>query len=293
MTFGLLFTLLFMAPVWAQSPAPASENEYHRIVSLLPSVTEILFALGLDEEVIGVTKFCKFPPQAQTKTIVGGLIDTNYEIIYRLHPDLVILATEHADHQAKLKDMGIDVLKIETRQVQSVLDSIALIGKTLHREKEAAAILENIQNKIRTIREKIKDAPPPRVLVTFLRPVGEGEIRDVYIAGNFTYFNDILDIVGAKNAYQGTQLITSPIVSAEGILHLDPDIIIEVMAPLNESHIHINDALKDWDMLPELKAYKNKRIYILTGSYMDIPGPRLVAALDDIARAVHPQLDWN
>lgn len=291
---GILFALLslsvFTAPAGAQ---PSPEKERLRIVSLLPSTTEILFALGLNEEIIGVTKYCKYPPEAQNKTIVGGLIDTNYEIIYRLHPDLVVLATEHADHRAKLKDMGIPSLEVETRRVSSVLDSVQRIGEAVGREKEATAIIEKIQNKIDAIKEKTKGIPQPRVLITFLRPVGEGDIRDVYIAGNFTYFNDLLEIVGAENAYQGSQLITSPIMSAEGILQLDPDIIIEAMAPLNETHLTVQDVLKDWDILPELKAYKNKRIYILTGSYIDIPGPRLVDALDDIVRCVHPQIDWD
>lgn len=286
------FIVLILSNGNVFSNQPAEKGQL-RIVSLLPSTTEILFALGLDEEIIGVTKYCKYPPQAQTKTIVGGLIDTNYEIVYRLHPDLVILASEHADHQAKFKDMGTPVLQVETRRVSSVFDSIQLIGEAVGRQKEAAAIIEKIQNKINTIKQKTAEIPKPRVLITFLRPIGEGDIRDVYIAGDFTYFNDILDIVGAQNAYQGSSLITSPIVSAEGILQLDPDIIIEVMAPLSETKLTAQDVLKDWDMLSELKAYKNKRIYILTGSYIDIPGPRLVEALDDIVRSIHPQIDWN
>ena len=290
---ALLSTQVSAAPVDEQPIDQPSKKEKLRIVSLLPSTTEILFALGLNEEIIGVTKYCKYPPEAQNKTIVGGLIDTNYEIVYRLHPDLVVLASEHADHQAKFKDMGINVLQVETRRVSSVLESIERIGEAVGRPKEAAAVKEKIQHKIDTIREKTKGIPKPRVLITFLRSVGEGDIRDVYIAGDFTYFNDILDIVGAENAYQGSTLITSPVMSAEGILQLDPDIIIEAMAPLSETNLTTQDVLKDWDILPELKAYKNKRIYILTGSYIDIPGPRLIEALDDIVRSVHPQIDWN
>jgi len=284
----ILLALLLAAPL-AAHPDKAPE----RIVSLLPSTTEILFALGLDKEIVGVTKFCKYPPQAQTKTIVGGLLDTNYEIVYRLHPDLVVLASEHADHKTKLTDMGINILEIETRRVSSVLDSIKSIGEATGRPEEAEAIINKIEQKINSLKERTQGLPKPRVLVTFLRPIAEGDIRDVYIAGSFTYFNDIMDIVGAENAYQGSELITSPIVSAEGILQMDPDVIIEVMAPLGETNISVESVLKDWDILPELKAYKNKRIYILTGSYIDIPGPRLVEALNDIVRCIHPQIELN
>ena len=268
-------------------------KEYRRIISLLPSTTEILFALDLGDQVVGVTKFCKFPPEAQRKTIIGGLLDINFEIIYRLQPDLVVISTDHQDYKVKFKDMGINVLEVETKSVSGIIESIKIIGSQLNREKEAADLTRAIQKKIDDIQAKTKDLPKPRVLITFLRPVGEGEIRDVYIAGNLTYFNDLIRIVGAENAYQGTTLITSPVVSAEGILRMDPDIIIEVMSTIHDSNLKIEDAMKDWDILSEIRAYKNRRIYILTNPYMDIPGPRLIQALDDIARTIHPQINWN
>jgi iron complex transport system substrate-binding protein len=284
----LTVSLFFTSRAFAQAP-----QEYHRVVSLLPSITEILFAIGAQDQVVGVTKFCKYPPEAQKKTIIGGLLDTNYEIIYRLKPDLVIVATEQGDQKEKLESMGFNIAEVETRSVQKIMESIGQLGKLLGHEQGAQKVVESIQNKIDTIKEKTKDLPKPKVMVTFLRPVGEKTIRDVYIAGTFTYFKDLLDLVGAVNAFQGTDMITSPILSAEGILRLDPDVIIEVMPTLKESKLTKQDALEDWVMLSQLKAYKNKRIYIISESYADIPGPRLVNMLDDMARYTHPEVDWS
>lgn len=288
----IFLTLLLCFSFLGQASAQ-EHKEYHRIVSLLPSITEILFAIGAKDQVIGVTKFCKYPPETQEKTIIGGLLDTNYEIIYRLKPDLVIVATEQGDQKDKLKGMGFDIIEVETRDVSKIMESIRKLGKLLGHEDGAQKVMNDIQNKIDEIKEKTKDLPKPRVMVTFLRPVGEKTIRDVYIAGTFTYFKDLLDIVGAVNAYEGTSMITSPVFSAEGILRMDPDVIIEVMPTLHESKLTKEVALEDWAMLSQLKAYQNKRIYIISESYADIPGPRLVDMLDEMARYTHPEVDWS
>lgn len=266
---------------------------YRRVVSLLPSITEILFALDQQDKIVGVTRYCKHPPQAQQKPKVGGILDISFETLYHLNPDLVMMEESALDQKEQLEKMGFKALALDTRSVEGILGSIATIGAILECEENAAAITTKINNKIELIRSKVKELPKPKVLITYLRPVGEGSIRDVYIAGNHTYFNDFLEVVGAVNAYQGTDLITSPVVSAEGILRMDPDVIIEVINMLDEAKVTKESMIKDWDMLPELKAYKNKRIYIFDQPYIGIPGPRIDLALEDFARVIHPQLNWD
>jgi len=271
----------------------ASRPNYERIVSLAPSITETIYALGADEKIVGVTKFCDFPPEAKQKPQVGGLFDVNYELVYSLNPDLVLIQINYGEQKTTLEKMGIKVVEVETRSVQGILESIRLLGELLERQEKAQRIIDEIESKIRTIKEKMRDPKKPRVLITFLRPVGEGHINEVYIAGNHTFYDDLLRIIGAENAYHGSELITSPIISTEGILNLDPDVIIEVMAELQGMDDKIKQAQKDWDSLPQLKAYQTQRIHVLNQSYIGIPGPRLTQTLDTLARLIHPEVKWD
>ncbi|HBR15716.1 MAG TPA: hypothetical protein DD723_09320 [Candidatus Omnitrophica bacterium] len=274
------------------APAAPAKKTYTRIVSLLPSVTEILYALKVEDRIVGVTRFCKFPPEARQKPQVGGYMDTNYEAVYRLRPDLVLVETRDSNQKEKFEEMGLEVLEADTKSVRGVLDSIRFIGGVLDREEIASLIVKDIEAKITEIEEKTKDMPRPRVLVTFMRPLGEGRVRDVYISGNNSYFHDLIWMSGGQNAYDGPKHITSPIVSPEGILQMNPDVIIEIMTRLGQTNFSVDDALKDWDSLSEVKAYQNKRIYVLTDNYLDIPGPRLKLALEVMARCIHPEVSW-
>jgi len=280
-----------VAPLTAFSDK--EQGGYQRIVSLLPSITEVLFALDQGDKVVGVTRYCKYPPEARQRAKVGGILDTGFETVYHLDPDLVILEESAGDHKEKLDKMGLKTLAVDTRSVSSILESIRVIGDVLGCPEKALAVTTKIQQRIDYLQLKTKDLPRPRVLITYLRPVGEGTIREVYIAGNHTYFNDLIEMVGGVNVYRGSDLITSPVVSAEGILRMNPDVIVEVINMLDEVKVSKEEVLNDWKMLPELDAYKNHRIYVLNQPYIGIPGPRLAQALEDLARVVHPGLNWD
>lgn len=288
-----LFAAVCIATASATASSEKQQGGYHRIISLLPSITEILFALDQGDKVIGVTRYCKYPPEARQKAKVGGILDTSFETVYYLNPDLVILEASARDNQEKLEQIGLKTLAVDTRSVSSILESIRVIGDVLGCQEKASAVTAKIRQRIDYIQLKTKNLPKPRVLITYLRPVGEGTIREVYIAGNHTYFNDLIEMVGGTNVYQGSDLITSPIVSAEGILRMNPDVIVEVINMLDEVKVSKEEVLSDWKMLPELDAYKNHRIYVLNQSHIGIPGPRLAQALEDLARVVHPGLNWD
>lgn len=284
--------LLVCAMVFGAQPAAAAK-EYQRIISMIPSVTEIVYAIGAQERLVGVTRYCIFPPEAQQKTVVGGLLDANQEVILGLSPDLIMLQIDETDQMKKYEQMGLETLGIETRSVEAVLHSIQKIGEITGRLPQAQKLAADISRKFDLVRDKVKGLPRPRVLMTFLRPVGEGTIREVYIAGNHTFFDGLINIAGGVNAYEGTSLITSPIVSPEGILRMNPDIIIEIMSSDLESKFPEDVLLKDWDVLAQLDAYKNKKIFILKQPHLGIPGPRIGDTIITIAKLIHPEVDWE
>jgi len=290
---NFIFILLFLVTSLTVCCAEAEQKSYQRIVSMLPSITEILFALDVGDQVVGVTRYCDYPPEARKKAKVGGILDTNYEVLFHMNPDLVLVGATNSDQKQRVEDMGIEVVELETKSIEGVLDSIRILGAMLNRQKQAASIAAMIEEKIKEIQSKTKDLPKPRVLITFLRSFGEGIIRDVYVAGNDTYFNDVMEVVGSVNAYEGPDFITSPVVSAEGIFRMNPDVIIELLTTLKDTKYSKEDVLRDWNMLSGLKAYQSKKIHIFSEKYLGIPGPRLVQTLETVVRVIHPDIDWD
>jgi iron complex transport system substrate-binding protein len=293
-TLRVMFLAVCMSVIAASSYSDeAAASDYKRIVSLLPSVTELLYALELEDNVVGVTRYCKFPPEAEQKPKVGGFVDVNYEALYSLTPDIVILQVDSDEQKSKIDAMGIETIEIETRSVEGILKSIDMIGSKFNRREQAKQIVDRIEAKISEVTEKIKGLPKPRVLVSYFREVGTKVINEVYIAGNRTYFHELIDIAGGTNAYQGFDVVTSPIVTAEGILSMNPDIIIEIISMANGTGLTDAKVLEDWAMLSDLNAFKNNKIYIFNTSYSGLPGPRLDLALADIAKFIHPEVDWG
>ena len=299
LALGVLIILLI--PLFQKQPEPKKQlivkeiqpGNYERIVSLAPSVTEILYALNAGDKVAGVTEFCHFPPEAALKPKVGGLLDTNFESIYQLRPDLVILLSTDVTQKPQFDKMSLPTLEVGTNSIEEVLDGIRLIGKTLNKNGEAKELIDSIHQKVNTVKMKTQHISKPKVLIVFWRAVGEGNVKEAYIAGSDKFYNQLIELAGGVNAYQTHGGVISPLVSAEGIMKMDPDFILEVMSADEMSGFTNEDIIKDWKALPELEAFKNNHIFVLNKSYMGIPGPRFTSALEDIARAIHPEIKWE
>ena len=288
----VVLILIFLLPRHSDNTFAAEENQhYQRIISLAPSITEFLFELGLEDRIVGVTRFCKFPKEAQLKESVGGLLDPNFEIIYRLNPDLVIYHHGATNHEQTLKAMKLKTLTTTSTSIKGILKSIDDMGTLFDKKQKADSIKKKIQDKIDNLESKTRNVSAPRVLITYWRPLGEGKITQAYIAGNDTFFNELIKIAGGINAYQGPHAIISPVISAEGILRINPDVIIEINGELHKTGFSVADALEDWQNLSDLGAYKNKKIFILNKSHSGIPGPRITQTMQDLARCIHPEVD--
>ena len=298
LALGVLIILLI--PLFQKQPEPEKHQivkevqpgKYERIVSLAPSVTEILYALNAGDKVVGVTQFCHFPPEAALKPKVGGLLDTNFESIYQLRPDLVVLLSTDVTQKPQFDKMSLPTLEVGSNSIEEILDGIRLIGKTLNKNDEAKELIDSMTQKINMIKSKTQNLPKPKIIIVFWRAVGEGNVKEAYIAGSDKFYNQLIEIAGGVNAYKTQGGVISPLVSAEGVMKLDPDFILEVMSADEMSGFTNEDIIKDWKALPELKAFKNHHIYVLNKSYMGIPGPRFTSALEDIARAIHPEVKW-
>jgi iron complex transport system substrate-binding protein len=267
-------------------------ESYHRIISLSPNVTEILFALGLGDKIVGVTRFCNYPPKAKGKMKVGGYLDPNYEAILSLKPDIVVLLTEFESIKSSLSELGIKYLEVDNKTVSEIMASIDYLGKQFGAEQQAKKMLAEMRSKIERIKQKTSRSVRPKVLIIVERTLGTGAIEDVYVAGKNTFYDELINMAGGINAF-GDEKIAYPIVSAEGIIHLNPEFIIDLIPQLDQTGLSATTLQKDWESLPQIDAVKNHQVHILSQDYAVIPGPRFILFLEDLARMIHPEIDWS
>jgi iron complex transport system substrate-binding protein len=271
---------------------PDSGRSCRRIVSLSPSTTEILFALGLGDRVVGVTRFCNYPPEARRLRRVGGYLDPNYEAIASLAPDLVILLPEQDRARRFLDELGLGHITVDNKTVGDILGTIELVGTVCGAGGAARALVDSIEGRLTLIRDKTRALPHPRVLVAVERTVEGGTLREVYVAGIGTHYDELIRAAGGVNAYDRRR-IDYPMLTAEGIIQCNPEIIIDVRPLLAADSLRIAGAVREWETVSAVDAVKNGRIRVLTGDYAVIPGPRFIELLGELARTIHPELDWS
>jgi iron complex transport system substrate-binding protein len=149
-----------------------------------------------------------------------------------------------------------------------------------------------MRSKIERIKQKTSHSDRPKVLIVVERTLGTGAIEDVYVAGKNTFYDELINMAGGMNAFEDEK-IAYPIVSAEGIIHLNPEFIIDLIPQLDQTGLSLRTLEKDWASLPQIDAVKNNQVHILSQDYAVIPGPRFILFLEDLARMIHPEIDWS
>jgi len=267
--------------------SPVQEKAYRRIVSLSPSITESLFALGLGDRVVGVTSFCDYPPEALAKSKVGGYYDLNYEAIVALEPDLVVCLPEHEGRLADLDRLNLPHLTVDHRRVEAILESLATLGRVCGASERARELVQGIRGRIAAVDSRVIDGARPRVLLSVGRNTGSAAIDDVYIAGRGGFYDEMIVLAGGINAYQDT--LAFPVVTGEGLLRLQPDVIIDMVPDVQEKGLSEADVLKQWSVLADLPAVRQGRVFLFTEDFVVVPGPRFIRILEKMAAAIHPE----
>jgi iron complex transport system substrate-binding protein len=285
--------LVFLGRVDPQRRGAVNElseaaTEPQRIVSLSPSITEVLFALGLGDRVVGVSRYCRYPPEARRKAQVGGYLDPSYEAILALQPDLVVLRCENEQFVKGFRDLGLRLLLVEHDSVEGVLDSMTAIGRRCGVEAKAQQMVAEIRTQIHRITEKTAGLDRPRVLLVVERTLGSGKIQNVYVTGSNSFLNRMILLAGGKNACTDTGA-GFPVVSGEGIVRMNPQVIIELLAAGMQAGLSPQESLRDWQQLPDVEAVRNGRVYQVDDDYAFIPGPRFILLVEEFARLIHPE----
>ena len=261
---------------------PATNDISHapqRIISLAPNLTEIAYAAGLGAQLVGATPYCNYPPAARNLPRVGSFLDPNFEAIVRLKPDLVLLLDNRTDTASQLAKLNIPSLTMRSNTLADIADAILQIGVRSQHVLDAEALH----------RQLLPAAPPPadnapRVLITIARTEGSAHLGMRYIAGQQDFYNDLIQLAGGINAYTDTT-IAIPTLDAEGILQLNPDVVIELFPAASAHHTDLTKVRQRWQALHQispLNAISNQHLHFIEANYVSIPGPRLTQLLADI-----------
>ncbi len=284
---GLVLWMWPSHPGGAPSPRSGADPVPKRIVTMAPSITEVFFAIGLGDRVVGVTRFCRFPAEVRNKTEVGGYHDPSYEAILGLEPDLVALLPSQRESREELERLGLAVLTIDHRSVESILDSIAKVGDRCGVVGRGVALRDDLSAELDAIAHRTRDRPRPRVLLVVGRDYQEKKLSEIFVAGTEGFYADLLAIAGGTNAYRGAA-IRYPAVSREGILRLDPDVIVDLIPDPEAVGLTEAAAASPWMELTGVRAVDTDRVYVLAGDHVSIPGPRILRTARELAACLHP-----
>jgi len=254
-------------------------------VSIVPAVTEALFAIGAGPQVVGVGSFDEFPPEVRALPSVGALLDPNTERILSLRPDLVVVYGSQSDLQTQLARAGIRTYSYRHKGIPRVLETIQELGAATGHEAAAARVVADLRARLDEIRARVAGRRRPRTLLVFERQ--PGSLREVYASGGVGFLHEMLEIAGGVNVFADVDG-ESVQPSIEALLTRAPDVVLEIRA----AGLIEDDAAETtaaWSLLRSVPAVRSGRVHLLTGDYLVVPGPRLADATEAIARALHPE----
>jgi len=258
-----------------------------RVISTSPAITEILFAIGAGDRVVGVTDYCNYPKNACRLPSIGGPLNPSTEKWIALKPDLIILQDDSVVLNKHAKVFKIPTLEVSVNNLENILTSIQVIADAMQIPKAGKQLVDKITTQIDNYRTSIGKTKARHVLM--LLSDTNDPSRDLYAVGRNTFLNELLSIAGGENILPDT-MATYPKISKEFIIAKSPEIIIEIGPTANLSSEGILNRKKAWTIYPTINAVKNDRLYFVGADYILIPGPRLVKILDILTRNIHPKL---
>ena len=249
-----------------------------RVVSLSPSITETIYALGLEDRLVGDTDYCDYPPAAKQKPHVGSLLNPSLERIVALKPDLVLgdAQANRRETADQLEHLGIPLYGVSAHSVDGALHSMEDLGSVLGNEKEAQALVAGLRKRIQAVEQQVEGKPRPKVLfVVWYQPL--------ITAGPDTFIADVIRLAGGVSVSDDLKG-EWPRLSLESALARDPDVILfprtAAFSPDLEQFRH----LAGWK---DFRAVREGRVYFISDT-INRPGPRLVDSLEEVARILHP-----
>lgn len=292
---SLLFLLVFAGAASAADWEPVTitddlgvtvtiDKYPERIVSLSPANTEILFALGLGDRIVGVTEYCTYPEAALSKDKIGGFSTINTEKIAVLNPDLLVAADGNSEETiAHLRELGYTIITVNADTIDTTLADIRLIGKAAGVESAAEELVSSMQADLAEIAEKTKGAEKPTILHCMWTD-------PLWVSGSGTFQDEMISAAGGVNAAAAEGGWVA--LTMEKFLTMNPDII--VVDSGDGMGVGTDDALKNFFLkdsrMQSLSAVQNERVYVVNADIIDRGGPRIVEGVEALAEIAHPDI---
>ena len=267
-------------------PAPRTDNNVaRRIVSLVPALTEMLFAIGAGPQVIAVSSFDDYPPEAKGLPRVGALLDPDVERILSLRPDLVLTYGSQGSLEAQLASAGIRTFSYRHGGIQAVFETMRELGAATGHTAGTLSKVTELEAQLDAVRAKVRDRSRPRTLLVFGRQ--PGSLQQLYVSGGTGFLHEMLEAAGGINVFADiARESVQP--SQETLIARAPEVILEVSPTRQISAMDAAQERALWSPLASVPAVKSGRIYFLYGDYLVVPGPRVGRATETFARALHP-----
>jgi iron complex transport system substrate-binding protein len=283
---GILTGMPFMANIAARTFVDDAGRKLYiakaptRVVSLAPSITEMLFALGLDEQIVGVTEFCDFPPAALKKPKLG-YARPSLESLIALRPDLIVAPPEflRADMLAKFDELKIAVFLLEAKTLEDILIQIQGLGKMFNRTSAADGLTAGMRARIAEVTTRVATLEKKRVLYVL-------NSHPLITVGPGSYIHQMIGLAGGINIAAGTSS-PYPTLSLESVLKEDPQVLI---FPVGSLESIPKSEQQEWNRWSNLSAVRTHQLRDVSSDALNRPGPRVVEGLEHLARAIHPDV---
>ena len=264
---------------WEILPCPdlSLSQTPRRIISLAPSITETLFALGLDSSIVGVTDYCDFPEPAKHRVKIGGILNPNIERILSLQPDLILMSGSgnmRSDYD-KLTAAGLAVFVSHPQSIDGVFKSIGDLGLLTSRKPTADSILSQLRHRRDDLIRKAAPLKKPTVLMLL-------SVNPIVAVGPGTFLDELIFVARGENIAHGSST-AYPLLSREEILRRQPEVILTTN-DIARSPLDVLGHYPEWKTLP---AIRDKHVVIIDASIVSRPGPRIVDGLEAVFNAIH------
>jgi iron complex transport system substrate-binding protein len=260
-----------------------------RIVSTTPSITEILYALGLGDRVAGVTRFCRYPPEAQLKPKIGDYTNPNIEAIAALKPDLVIIQNNPARLRERLSPMHLRVIELDQQNIAGIYESIRAIGEAAGVPDRAEKLIGSIRAGLGAVHARAAAFKPVRVMFVVGR--SQGRLDGLVVVGKASFLNEVLHTAGGENIFEDA-MAPYPKVSLEEVMSRNPQVILDMgdMADtVGVTDQHKREVVALWDRVATVDAVKHHQVFAIASDFYIVPGPRVINSARSIFDMLHPE----
>ena len=284
-TCAVVLWAVFSSPETAAVNALADFQTPRRIVSLVPAVTEMLFAIGAGDAVVGISSFDRYPPEALERTRVGALVDPDVERMLSLKPDLVIVYGTQGDLIARLERAGVPMFNYEHAGLPDITATLRALGARVGYAGAADRLATEIEREIAAIRSRVAGRQRPSTAVIIGRE--PGGLRGIYASAGIGFLHDMLEAAGGDDVFADVARQNLQ-VSVEVLLARAPQVIIEVHPPEGWTPERLTRERNLWQAFPGLPAIRNDRVYLIADDAVLVPGPRVVEGIRRMAEVLHP-----